>query len=79
MLILHVIEIFKMKLYEVPRNSKIRVLDDIATPPCSTDISEQEVLIFNKIDGMYSHCHNSKGDVVHLAAWSEVEIIDETV
>lgn len=57
-----------MKLYDVPRNSRIKV---------KSDIQEEQILIFNNIDGMYSHCLDSEGNVVHLAAYTEVEIINE--
>jgi hypothetical protein len=51
-----------MKLYEVPRNSWVKFND--------------ELYLFHKIDGMYSVCYR-QGQVVHLAAWSEVEFIGE--
>lgn len=58
-----------MKLYEVPRKSWIKV------------IPEGPILFFDHIDGMYSYCldkyENKTGRVVHIAAWTEVEIIDK--
>lgn len=66
-----------MKLYDVPRNSKIRVLGDVKTPPAAQNIEEQEVLNFSHVDGMYSYCTNNNNEVVHLAAWAEVEIVEE--
>jgi len=65
-----------MKLYDVPRNSKIKVLGDIKIPPAAQNIEEQEVLNFSHVDGMYSYCTNSNNEVVHLAAWTEVEIVE---
>jgi len=54
-----------MKLYDVPRNTRIVVpLKD----------GEQWHLNFDHIDGMYSYCTDDEGNVVHLAAWTEVEI-----
>lgn len=50
-----------MKLYEVPRNSRI-VLSD------GTQFN------FKHIDGMYSYCTDDQGNVVHLVAWEEVEV-----
>ena len=50
-----------MKLYNVPTNSRIKV------------ISEEGDRSF---DGMYSYCTRDNGDVVHLAAWTEVERIN---
>jgi hypothetical protein len=54
-----------MKLYDVPRNTRIVV-----------ELGTGEVLRlnFNHVDGMYSHCTDDEGNVVHLAAWTEVEI-----
>jgi hypothetical protein len=65
-----------MKLYDVPRNSKIRVVGDIKIPPAAPIIEEQEVLNFSHVDGMYSYCTNNNNEVVHLAAWAEVEIVE---
>jgi len=65
-----------MKLYNVPRGSKIRVVGDVKSTPTSPIIEEQEVLNFSHVDGMYSYCTNSDNEVVHLAAWAEVEIVE---
>ena len=64
-----------MKLYDVPRGSKIRVLGEIQTPVASPNIAEQDILYFSRIDGMYSYCKDSEGNVVHLVAWAEVEVL----
>jgi hypothetical protein len=56
-----------MKLHNVPRNSKIKV-------KFGTD--EVEVLDFSHVDGMYSLCFDSAGRPVHIAAWTEVEVVD---
>jgi hypothetical protein len=53
-----------MKLYEVPRDTRVKI-----------DTGEE--FDFKSIDGMYSYCKNDKGQVVHLAAWTEVEIVDK--
>ncbi len=50
-----------MKLYDVPRNSRIKI--------------EGQELNFRSIDGMYSYCTTDSDEVVHLAAWTEVELI----
>ena len=52
-----------MKLYDVPRNTRIKVGD--------------LELNFKHIDGMYSLCQTDDGETVHLAAWTEVEILEE--
>jgi len=51
------------KLYEVPRMTPIEV--------------EGEKYLFDHLDGMYSVCYNHLQQVVHLAAWTEVTILNE--
>ena len=53
-----------MKLYECPRNVQVILKD-----------GNNEIINFHHIDGMYSYCTNQKGETVHLAAWTEVEIV----
>jgi hypothetical protein len=48
-----------MKLYDVPRNTRIVLEDDTE-------------LMFDHLDGMYSVCYNDSGSIVHLAVWTEV-------
>jgi hypothetical protein len=55
-----------MKLYEVPRNSRIRFADG----------SE---LNFDHIDGMYSYCTDDEGHVFHISAFAEVEIVQQEI
>jgi hypothetical protein len=52
-----------MKLYDVPRNTDILV--------------NGEHIRFHYIDGAYSLCTNSEGHIVHLAAWTDVELYKE--
>ena len=54
-----------MKLYEVPRNTLVRTIGD-----------QSFEVLFDHIDGMYSYCTDKEGNVVHLAAWTEVEIVE---
>jgi len=56
-----------MKLYEVPNDTKIVV------PIKGVDYE----LMFYHIDGMYSYCTDIEGNVVHLSAWTEVNIKEE--
>jgi len=57
-----------MELYNVPNNTRIRI----------KGFEEDGVLFFHHIDGMYSYCTDMSGGVVHLAAWTDVEIVTET-
>jgi len=65
-----------MKLYNVPNNTKINVLENILIPPGAIYIKRNEELMFYHIDGMYSYCKNKNGNVVHLVAWADVKIIN---
>jgi hypothetical protein len=51
-----------MKLYDVPRNSRIRI-----------DGREYD---FDRVDGMYSLCFDMEGRPVHIAAFTNVEVVD---
>ena len=66
-----------MKLYDVPRGTPVRVIGGTPyrIPPGSPEIHDNDIIDFHHIDGMYSYCTNQKGETVHLAAWTEVEIV----
>lgn len=57
-----------MKLWDVPRHSKIKL--DLG--------NKEEILNFDHVDGMYSLCFDSRGRPVHIAAWTEVEVVNDT-
>ena len=68
-----------MKLFKVPRGSWVKVGDDdgdTKVPPSAPVIDHGQVVFFDHLDGMYSYCKDQEGNVVHLAAWAEVEIVD---
>ena len=66
-----------MKLYDAPRNSWVRpILENPTAPPDAREINLGERIKFHHVDGMYSFCHDENGDVVHLPAWQEVEVIE---
>lgn len=52
-----------MKLYEVPQRTWIMV--------------DGEKIFFDHIDGMYSYCLDEGGNVVHISASADVEIMGE--
>ena len=65
-----------MKLYEVPHNTKIRIIDDkTSTPVASYPVEKNQTLHYYNIDGMYSYCINEENIAVHPAAWTNVEIV----
>lgn len=53
-------ELKKVKLYELPRNSPFILYGNKYT--------------LGSIDGMYSYCTDSLGRVIHILAYQEVEI-----
>ena len=62
-----------MKLYEVPRNSKIRMLEKGAhIPITSLQIKPYQILHFSRVDGMYSYCTTEDGKVFHLTISTSV-------
>lgn len=64
-----------MKLYEVPNNTRVKVLHPEAPPPGGIEPEEKEY-DFRHVDGMYSLCYDDDGNAVHLKAWTEVEIVE---
>jgi len=64
-----------MKLHEIPRNTKIRVLENTNAPVGSLQVKEGDVLEFVKIDGIYSICVDGEGNIFHVSAFTEVEIV----
>lgn len=65
-----------MKLYDVPNNSRIKIIGNIKVPPAAPQLTEGQELNFRSIDGMYSYCTTDSGEVVHLVAWAEVEVLN---
>jgi len=53
-----------MKLYELPRISFFKVVGD------------ETMYLFDHIDGMYSVCYTLENELFHLAAHTEVELVE---
>ena len=67
-----------MKLYELKKGDRFRIIDEeVRVPPAHPEVDVDKVYWFGSIDGMYSYCKDGD-DVVHFAAWTEVERVDET-
>lgn len=64
-----------MKLYEVPRWTKVKVCEEVVVPPGAPEVRKGDILDFSNVDGMYSLCFDSLGHGVHIPAWAEVEIV----
>ncbi len=60
-----------MQLYEIPKNSKIKVM---------TNILGERIITFHHVDGMYSLCtiDGIEGDdkYVHLSVMTPLKLID---
>ena len=56
-----------MKLYECPRKSYIKIDHD----------SSQTIYLFDHLDGMYSYCIDKYGNIIHLAAYIDVTVVDK--
>lgn len=54
-----------MKLYELPRNTYFSIDDD----------PQQTVYLFKHVDGMYSLCYTMNDEPIHIAAWTDVNIV----
>lgn len=62
-----------MKLNELPRNTYFTIVDENPRVPPGAPIMDQNTVYwFGHIDGMYSYCKDIQGNLVHLAAWTEV-------
>lgn len=67
-----------MKLYDVPRETFVKVLEDVQVPPGAKPILAGETIFFDHLDGMYSFCMNEEQtEIFHMAGWTEVEILEE--
>ena len=65
-----------MKLYELQRGSKFRIVaKDPVTPPSAYLLEYGDILTLDHVDGMYSYCTDNKGEVRHPAAFTDVEEI----
>jgi len=67
-----------MQLHKVPRSENgiwVRVLEDQDGPPDSGGFKTGEMVLFYHVDGMYSYCKDRAGQLVHLRAWAEVEVV----
>lgn len=63
-----------MKLYELSRGKKFRLVSkDPVTPVAARELEYGDVLTLHHIDGMYSYCTDKEDNVVHPAAFSDVE------
>lgn len=65
-----------MELFKVPNNTIVKIIKAEDAPPGALELSDGEEVFFHHIDGMYSFCERHNGEIVHLKAWTEVEIVE---
>ena len=66
-----------MKLYELNKGDYFKITDEeLRTPVGHDEVNTNEVFWFGHIDGMYSFCKDKDKNIVHFAAWTEVEVVD---
>jgi hypothetical protein len=64
-----------MKLFEVPRNTLFKLLENTEGPPGSRKPNKNEEYWFSHLDGMYSLCYDNNNKVVHIPGWVTVEVL----
>ena len=65
--VLHLKENKMIELYKIPEGSKIYT-------KCS---DESSYLVFNRLDGVYSHCTTEKGNTVNLSVNTPLEEFED--
>ena len=65
-----------MKLYEVPNNTKVQLLEKPIIPSGAISVDKGDIIYFNHIDGMYSHCIGKNNSLVHIGATTEIKIVE---
>lgn len=61
-----------MKLYELPRGSTFKIDEGELL-----NHEYQEIFFLDHLDGMYSVCYNSTGQIVHLSVSTPVIKLEE--
>ena len=67
-----------MKLYELDRDTRFKLLEQPRIPPVAPDGEVGKVYTLRNIDGMYSYVKDDEGNVYHSAAWTEVEAVEDS-
>jgi hypothetical protein len=66
-------------LYELRKGDKFTLVPEehggepIKVPVAHDEFDVADVFHFDHLDGMYSFCKNSAGQVMHFAAWTKVK------
>jgi len=66
-----------MKLYDLPRGSYFKLIEDPQVPPDAFIGKKNMQYKLMNLDGMYSYIIGSDKNVYHFAAWTEVEKVND--
>ena len=65
-----------MEAHEVKYGTRVKVIcKNVNTPPASLPVKQGDVIKILGIDGRYCKGMDAKGDIVYIAAWTEVEYV----
>lgn len=63
-----------MEAHKVKYGTKVKVIDEnVKTPPSSIPVKKGDVVTIFRLDGMYCNGKDSKGNIIYIAGWTEVE------
>ncbi len=64
-----------MEAYNVKYGTKVIVIDEnVKTPPSSIPINKGDEITIYRLDGMYCNGIDKDGNIIYIAAWTEVEL-----
>jgi len=67
-----------MEAHNIQHGTKVMVTDDLVeTPIDSIPVNKGDIITIYRYDGKYCGGINTKGERVYIAAWTEVEPINE--
>lgn len=66
-----------MKLYQVPNNTWVKLIDDAKAPAGARPAKAEEEIFFYHLDGMYSFCKDREENVMYIPSWQEVQLLSE--
>ena len=65
-----------MEAHKVKYGTKVKVIDEnVMIPPSSIPVKKGNLITIFKLDGMYCNAKDSKGNIIYIAAWTEVEAV----
>tara|TARA_S200002703_G_scaffold2938_1_gene4390 strand:- start:222 stop:446 length:225 start_codon:yes stop_codon:yes gene_type:complete len=64
-----------MEAYNIKYGTKVVVKnDDVVVPPGALPVYKGDEIVIGRLDGMYCNGKNSDGEIIYIAAWTDVEI-----